>query len=242
MRRSRIVAVLAIAVVLVLTACQRSAAPGFARALPAAGGLLVEATKQLEGESFSFTFDDGSDPVSGTYDAGSQTVSTTSGPPEDRFESVVTGNDLYIRVTASKGKWLHLATAKIPSGSPKLLVADPLFGWRMLATAKNVERDGTDTVRGVYDFAKATGDPASATKRLAQQCASATGSAAAPVAFVATVDAQRRLVRLQTRLPNMIGGEYSMYDLTIVGPGAAGALAVPNKSTVIEAPAQVYRD
>jgi hypothetical protein len=236
-RRVSGVAAIATTLALSLAACQMPAVSGIARALSAAPA-LADAVKALDGQSFTFTLDDGEDLLSGSFHAPMGEIWMMS----NAVILLVLGNDVYIERPDAQGKWMHMDVSKIPSGSPKLLLADVLFGWRLLATARDVKRDGSGVLRGVYDLTKAPGDQTSPTKRLADQCVAAGGAKASAVPFVASVDGQRRLDRLQATFPKVAGGKDMAYDLRIDEVGKVDRMVVPQKSNVVEAPASAYQD
>jgi hypothetical protein len=237
-RRIPAVAVIAMTLVLSLAACQLPAAHGQIRTLSAAP-LLADAVRSLNADGFTFTLDAGEDQLKGSFDAvpTDQVASSV-----DNVILLVEGNDVYIVRLDDQDKWLHMDVSKIPSDSPKLLLADVLFGWRLLATARHVKRDGSGSFRGVYDLTKAPGDQTSPIKRLADRCVAGAGVNASAIPFVASVNSERRLVRLQTTFPKFAGGKDMRYDLRIDGVGNVNRMLVPQKSKVVEAPAQAYRD
>jgi hypothetical protein len=207
---------------------------------PKPAELLAAATAKLDGQNLKFSLDSGNEPITGGLDAASGRFTISMISEGSKMEAVVAGNDLYLSTADLKGKWAHMAVAKLKSESSMLLLADPLFGRKLLAAATEVKQGAPGNFTGTIDLTKVTAEAGSPAKRLTDNFAKLAADKATAVAFTATVDAEGRLNTFQATFPGADSGKDLSYDFKITEVSTPVAVQVPPKSKVVEAPASSY--
>jgi hypothetical protein len=207
---------------------------------PEPAEVFAAAVTKFNSQNAKYTIDDGSGDVgTGQFDSASGANSLTTTLDGSALEVVSLGDDVYLGGLLGDDSWMHAQASKFEGdGASFLMVIDPLFGARFLATATGVKQDQPSNFSGTIDLTKVTAT--GTTKRIADSFATAAGPGATAIPFTATLNGDT-LASLTVTFPKAdLTGEDLPYNLTITDSGGAVSVAAPPQDKVTEAPAELY--
>jgi hypothetical protein len=207
---------------------------------PAPAEVFAVAVTKFNGQNAKYTIDGGDGDVgTGQFDSASGANSLSTTLDGSTMEMVSFGEDVYIGGLLGDDSWIHAQASKFEGdGASFLIIIDPLFGARFLATAKDVKQDQPSSYSGTIDLTTVT--VTGTAKRIADNFATAAGPAATAVPFTATLNGDT-LASLTITFPKAdLGGKDLPYNLTITESGGAVSVAAPPQDKVTEAPPELY--
>ncbi|GAA1419043.1 hypothetical protein GCM10009662_73270 [Catellatospora coxensis] len=207
-RRFGVAAVGLIALAALATGCKSTAQPGAgasastsaaaaapaqqaaaADAQAAAAGKLKETTAKM---SVTMSAGVAGMTVTGQLDGPGRKSASVMDVMGMKMEFVSIADEVWLKAAAVPGMpkgWMHIDTAKLgPQSSLRKSLEDPSYSSKMLATATQVQWDGTGKVKGVLDLSQGPSANAAMVAKL--------GDKVKAVPFTATIDDQGRLTSM----------------------------------------------
>lgn len=212
---------------------------------PAAAAALSSATAALGTSSFKITMTAGPGmSLNGLMDApngvGTGTLNITGNNAAIKVESLLVGQDLYVRVPGvTKGDtWTHLDVARLPEGANVGLrpgQIDPANTQRLLTSTTDVHQVDARSYRGTLDLTKVAG-----VTGVDKVTVDGWGAAAHNVPFTAGLDEQGRLAALTIDLPAATGQQAQPLEILYTDYGTTVVAKKPAADKITEAPESLY--
>lgn len=225
-----------------------SAASGGASNAPAATPAqeLAAAAAKLGTSTFKYTVSVSTIDLNGQADPANKSVKLAFAMPQDgaqfAMDFIAVGTDYYVKISGlplpgiDSSKWYHIDSTKVKSLDSFGIsdMNDPVGMIAFASMVKNVEKTGTGTFKGTFDFSK----PASG---FTEKDISELGEKAKNIPFEASVDGQGRLTSFKFTVPPF-GSEKTETPVTmnVTDYGTAVTISKPAAGEIVEAPAGVY--
>jgi len=209
---------------------------------------LAQAAAKLSESSFKLTTTAGpANSVTGVMDPprklGQTTLNTTVQNTTVTIESVMTGEDVYLKISGLpeglSSKWLHVDVNRLSPDSQLGFTPgefDPASTERLLKSAGNVQRMGDNGFVGTLDLTKVAG-----VATLGNKAVVSLGNEATKVPFEATTDDQGRLVAMKINMPAAAGQPARTIDTRYSDFGTPVTIQSPPAAEIVEAPDLVYK-
>ncbi|WP_144125751.1 hypothetical protein [Catellatospora sichuanensis] len=203
-----------------------------AEALAAAAGKLKQTTAKM---TMTMSAGVAGANVTGRLDGPGRKTASTMDVMGMKMEFVQIADEVWLKAADVPGMpkgWMHIDVTKLgPQSSLRKSLEDPSYSSKMLATATQVQWDGTGKVKGVLDLSQAPSVNSSMAATL--------GEKVKAVPFTATIDDQGRLTSVTVALGEL-APTAGLGDMKI-GYSDFGAPVTIDKPTgeIVEAPAAV---
>lgn len=209
-----------------------------------AAAALAASTTDLGSTSFKITMTSGTAlSMTGLMDppnrVGSNTLQVRAGGGTVKVQTLLVGEDLYVKLGTGDAKWMHLDVARLPEGANVGIrpgQIDPANTERLLRATTDVRQIDARNFAGTLDLGRAVG-----VTGISQVTINGYGEAARSVPFRASLDEQGRLSTMTVDLPPVAGQPAQPLEIRYSDFGTTVVVNKPAAGEVTEAPESVYR-